>query len=129
MEIVRSFAALLAGFGTMVLLIALITFALMRRSTAWIGPPGHPAPAFVAVSMAYSFLAAAAGGFVTAWVALNRPLHTVLTLAIVVLAFGAITALQARGSRPTWYQIALLVASALGVMAGGLLRLHFAGLP
>lgn len=121
MEILKSFLALLAGFATMELLIAGVTAVARRKGNA--RPPG-----FVALTMICSFLAAAAGGYVTAWLAVTRPLHTVLTLAVVVLVIGAITTVQARGTRPAWYQVVLMVVCALGVMAGGLLRLKVAGL-
>lgn len=127
MEILRSFWALLAGFATMELLIAGVTLLLLRGSSGWAGTPSRPSPQYVAANLSCSFLAAAAGGYVCAWIAVNGPLHTVLMLAIVVLAFGAITSLQMRGLRPAWYQVVLLVLCALGVMAGGLLRLKLAG--
>lgn len=128
MEILRGFLALLAGFATMALLVALITGILIKRFPSWVGSPGRPGATYVLVNLLYSFLAAAAGGYVTAWMGSRNPLRTVLTLAIVVLALGALSALQARGKQPAWYQIALLIISTLGVMAGGLLRLKLSGL-
>jgi len=123
MEIMRLFLALLAGFAAMELLIAGVTAVIARRGGAGAGSAG-----MVAVNMACSFVAAAAGGYVTAWLAVTRPLHTVLVLAVVVLVLGAITTVQARGTRPAWQPVALMVVCALGVMAGGLLRLRVAGL-
>lgn len=128
MEILKTFLSLLAGFATMALLIALIGSILGRAIPAWTGLPARPGPAYVFATLAYSFLSAAAGGYVTAWMGSQNPLCTVLTLAIAVLALGALSALQARGRQPAWYQIALLAIAALGVMAGGLLRLKLAGL-
>ncbi|MFP5236453.1 MAG: hypothetical protein ACLGSD_11175 [Acidobacteriota bacterium] len=116
----RAFVALLAGFATMELLIAGVTAAFARRGGAGAG--------MVAANMVCSFVAAAAGGFVTAWLAATRPLHTVLVLAVVVLVFGAISTVQTRGRRPAWQPVALMVVCALGVMAGGLLRLKATGL-
>jgi hypothetical protein len=120
-EILRSFLALLAGFAAMELLIAGATAVIARKGGA--GSAG-----LVAVNMACSFAAAAAGGYVTAWLAVTRPLHTVLVLAVVVLVLGAITTVQTRGTRRAWQPVALMVVCALGVMAGGLLRLRVAGL-
>lgn len=127
MEILRSFWALLAGFATMELLIAAVTLLLLRGTSGWAGTPSRPSPAYVTANLSCSFLAAVVGGYVCAWMAVNGSLHTVLTLAIVVLVFGAISALQVRGLRPAWYQVAQMVVCALGVMAGGLLRLKLAG--
>lgn len=122
MEILRSFVALLAGFAAMELLIAGVRAVVARK-----GGAGTGSAVRVAVNMVCSFVAAAAGGYVTAWLAVTRPLHTVLVLAVVVLVFGAITTVQARGTRPAWQPVVLMVVCALGVMAGGLLRLRVAG--
>lgn len=128
MEVLKSFLALLAGFATMALLVALITGILIKRFPGWVGTPGRPGASYVTVNLIYSFFAAAGGGYVTAWMGSQNPLRTVLTLAIVVLALGALSALQARGKQPAWYQIALIILSTFGVMAGGLLRLKLTGL-
>jgi len=45
-----------------------------------------------------------------------------------VLILGAISALQARGRQPAWYQLVLLILAPLGVVAGGLVRLRVAGI-
>ena len=128
MEVLRTFLSLLAGFATMALLIAFVGSILGRAIPAWTGLPQRPSPGYVLATLAYSSLSAAAGGYVTAWMGSQNPLRTVLTLAIVVLALGALSALQARGRQPAWYQVSLLVITSLGVMAGGLLRLKLAGL-
>ncbi len=127
MVILRTFMALLAGFATMAVLVMGVTALLSRLTPGWVGSEGRPGPGYVFVNLGYSFLAAAAGGYVTAWVADVNPLPLVLGLAVVVLVMGAISALQARGRQPVWYQVALLVISPLGVVAGGLVRLRATG--
>ena len=127
MVILRTFMALLAGFATMAVLVMGVTALLSRLTPGWVGSEGRPGPGYVFVNLGYSFLAAAAGGYVTAWVADVNPLPLVLGLAVVVLVMGAISALQARGRQPVWYQVALLVISPLGVVAGGLVRLRAMG--
>jgi hypothetical protein len=119
--------ALLAGFATMAVLVMGVTALLSRLTPGWVGSEGRPGPGYVFVNLGYSFLAAAAGGYVTACVADVNPLPLVLGLAVVVLVMGAISALQARGRQPVWYQVALLVISPLGVVAGGLVRLRATG--
>lgn len=128
MVILKSVFALMAGFAVMTVLVIVLTAVLQRRFPAWVGVPTRPRPAYIAVNLAWSFLAAVAGGYVTAWIAAENPLGNALALAIVVLAMSAISALQARGRQPVWYQIALLVISPLGVLAGGMARLHVLGL-
>jgi hypothetical protein len=119
--------ALLAGFAAMTALVFAFTMLLAKKAPAWVGAPGKPNPAYVLVNIAYSFFAAAAGGYITAWIAADNPLPRVLALAIVVLAMSAISALEARGRQPLGYQIALAVLTPIAVLAGGLIRLKGIG--
>jgi hypothetical protein len=124
----RAFFALLAGFAIMVAVVIVVTALLQRLAPDWVGVASRPRPGYVFVNLGYSFLAAAGGGYVTAWTAGMNPLPDVLALAVVVLVLGAISALQARGRQPAWYQITLLIISPLGVVAGGLMRLRGLGI-
>jgi hypothetical protein len=126
--IVRAFLALLAGFATMALIVIAVNGIFGRLTPDWVGARGRPDAGYVFVNLGYSFLAAAAGGYVTAWAGAINPLTNVLALAIVVLVFGAISALQERGRQPIWYLAALLVVAPLGVVAGGLVRLRVMGM-
>ena len=125
---VHAFLALLAGFATMAVVVMILTALLMRLVPEWAVAEGRPRPAYVFVNLGYSFLAAAAGGYVTAWLAAGNPLVLVLVLGIVVLAMGGLSALQARGKQPVWYALTLLAISPLGVLAGGLVRLRVMGI-
>jgi hypothetical protein len=126
--ILRAAWALLAGFAVVTALVFAFTMLLRKKAPIWVGTPARPNPAYVLVNLAYSFLAAMAGGYVTAWMTTDNPLPKVLTLAIIVLAMSAISALEARGRQPLRYQIALAVFSPIGVVIGGLLRLKVLGL-
>ena len=128
MVILHAFIALVAGFAVMVTLVISITALLTRMVPSWVGDQGRPQPGYVFVNLGYSFLAAAAGGCVTAWIAQANPLVHVLALGMVVLALAALSALQSRGKQPIWYQLALVAISPLGVLAGGLLRLRVLGI-
>ena len=128
MVILHAFLALLAGFATMALLVVALTALLIRLMPRWVGEQGKPQPGYVFVNLGYSFLAAAAGGYVTAWVAAANPLVHVLALGIVVLALAALSALQSRGKQPTWYALALVAISPMGVLAGGLMWLRVVGI-
>jgi hypothetical protein len=120
--------SLLAGFAVMAVIVILVTALLRWLAPEWTRPEQHPKAGYVFVTLGYSFLAAAAGGYATAWVAGLRPLPNVLALAVAVLALGAISALQARRRQPAWYQVALLILAPLGVVAGGLVRLRVMGI-
>ncbi len=124
----HAFLALLAGYATMAVLVIVMTALLARLTPSWVGAEGRPGPGYVIVNLGYSFLAAAAGGYVTAYAAAGNPLYHVLVLGIIVLVLGALSALQSRGKQPIWYQLALLGVAPLGVMAGGLLRLRILGI-
>jgi hypothetical protein len=124
----HAFLALAAGFLTMVVLVAFLTALLMKLTPSWVGEQGKPQPGYIFVNLGYSFLAAAAGGYVTAWLAAANPLYHVLALGLIVLALAALSAMQAKGKQPIWYQLTLIALSPIGVLAGGLVRLRVLGI-
>jgi hypothetical protein len=124
----HAFLALAAGFLTMAILVAVLTALLVRLTPSWVSEEGKPQPGYIFVNLGYSFLAAAAGGYVTAWLAVANPLFHVLALAIIVLALAALSALQAKGKQPVWYQLTLVAMTPIGVLAGGLVRLRVMGI-
>ncbi len=142
MVVLHAFLALAAGFATMAVLIAVVTALLQKLTPSWVGEtvkpgssrtgPGQPGgekakPGYIFVNLGYSFLAAAAGGYVTAWIAQHNPLVHVLALAITVLLLAALSALQQRGPQPVWYMLTLVGLTPIGVLAGGLVRLRVLG--
>jgi hypothetical protein len=126
--IIHAFLALLAGFATIAVLVMLVAALLIRLAPDWAGADGKPQPGYAFVNLGYSFLAAAAGGFVTAWASVANPLIHVLVLGIVVLAVAALSALQERGEQPIWYALAMVALTPVGVLAGGLVRLRVLGI-
>lgn len=128
MVILHAFLALFAGFSIMALLVIAMTALLKRMVPSWTGTEDEPQSGYMVVNLGYSFLAGAAGGYVTAWTAVANPLIHVLALGMVVLAIAALSALQLRGKQPIWYQLSLVAISPIGVLAGGLLRLRVLGI-
>ena len=128
MVVVHAFLALLAGFATMALLVAVATALLRKLTPDWVETTGTPKPAYVFVNLGYSFLAAAAGGYVTAWIAQQNPLIHTLALAIAVLLLAALSALQQKGQQPVWYLIVLVALTPAGALVGGLIRLRSLGI-
>ena len=128
MLILRAFLALAGGFAAMVLLVGVATAVLMKLAPRWVGAKGRPSGTYIAVNLGYSFIAAIAGGYVTAWIASENPLIQVLALALIVLLFSALSALQQRGKQPVWYQLTLLAMTPVGVFVGGWIRLKLTGL-
>jgi hypothetical protein len=71
----HAFLALLSGFAVIAIIVVLATALLARTVPQWVGTEGNPRPGYAFVNLGYSFLAAAAGGYVTAWVsAIANPL-------------------------------------------------------
>jgi hypothetical protein len=124
----HAFLALAAGFVTMALLVAILTALLMRFVPSWVSDQGKPQPGYIFVNLGYSFLAAAAGGYVTALLSVANPLFHVLALGIIVLALAALSAMQSKGRQPIWYQLTLIALTPIGVLAGGLIRLRVLGI-
>ena len=128
MVVLHAFLALVSGFATMAVLVAVITVLLQKLTPGWVGEKERPKPGYIFVNLGYSFLAAAAGGYVTAWIAGHNPLVHVLALAITVLLLAALSALQQRGKQPVWYMLTLVALTPLGVLAGGIVRLRVTGI-
>lgn len=128
MVILHAFLALVAGFATIAALVASVTVLLQKLIPSWVGVEGNPGGGYIFVNLGNSFLAAAAGGYVTAWLAQANPLIHVLALAITVLVLSALSVLQQRGRQPVWYVLTLVALSPLGVFAGGLVRLRILGI-
>jgi hypothetical protein len=128
MLILHAFLALLAGFLSMAVLVGAATVVLAKLVPEWVGAPGHPRAGYIFVNLGYSFAAAMAGGYVTAWLAKDSPLIHALALALIVLLLAALSAIQQRGTQPIWYQLTLIAISPLGVLAGGLVRLKALGI-
>lgn len=128
MVTLHAFLALAAGFLTMVILVAALTALLSWLTPSWVADQGKPQLGYMFVNLGYSFLAAAAGGYVTSWLAVANPLYHVLALSIIVLALAALSAMQSRGKQPIWYQLTLTAITPLGVLAGGLASLRVMGI-
>ncbi len=128
MVAIHAFLALTAGFAVVML------FALSLRGVVQLLAPSlaavdpRPGLSYTITNLGASFLAGAAGGYVTAWIASSNTLVHVLGLALIVLALGALSALQSRGQQPVWYQLAQVALSPVGVFAGGLVRLRVLGI-
>jgi hypothetical protein len=126
--ILHAFLALASGFAVMAVLVIAMTALLKRTVPSWSDTVVKLPADYVVVNLGFAFLAAAAGGYVTAWEAAANPLIHVLALALIVLALAALSALQLRGKQPIWYQLALVAVSPIGVLAGGLMRLRVLGI-
>lgn len=128
MVILHAFLALVAGFAATVLLATIAGALLGRLVPGWSPQESHPGTSAVIVNTGSTFLSAAAGGYLTAWVAAANPLIHVLALGMAVLALSALSALQSRDKQPVAYLLAMVAVTPLGVLAGGLVRLRVLGI-
>ncbi len=97
----RAFLSLLAGFAAMAAIVIVMTVLLRWLAPEWVGIERRPRAGYVFVNLGYSFLAAAAGGYVTAWAAGMSPLPSVLALAVVVWPWARSAPCRREdGSRP-----------------------------
>ena len=127
MVTLHAFVVLLAGFATMALIVTVVTVLLQRFTPNWANSTVSPKPGYTFVNLGCTFVAAGAGGYVTAWIAQHNPLIHVLALAMTVLLLSALSALQQRGKLPVWYLLALVAISPVGAFVGGLIRLRVLG--
>lgn len=128
MILLRAFYALVAGFIVVLLVQAAAVVVLRRRVPSWAGVQAKPRVGYTLVNGGILLIAAAAGGWVTAQLALANPLIHTLGLALVMLLMSALTAMQSRGRQPVWYLLLMLPIAPLGVFAGGIIFLRWFGL-
>lgn len=127
MVMLRAFESLFAGFAVVVLLGLATRLLLQRLAPEWAEASATLGAGLVLVNLGSSFLAAAAGGYVTAWLTDNSLLY-VLALGFIVLVVVALSALQQRGKKPVAYLLVSVAIAPLGVLAGGLVRLRVEGI-
>lgn len=128
MVALHTFLALAAGFAVVMLIALGLRGVLQLVAPSLAAVAARPGLSYTIVNLGASFLASAAGGYVTAWIAAANPLVHVLALALIILGLAALSALQARGQQPIWYQLAQVALSPVGVFAGGMVRLRVLGI-
>ena len=128
MKILHSFLAIGGGFLTVALLIAIATLAEKRLAPGAAREFSQPRRLDLWLNLILSAVSAAAGGYITTWIARENPLVHTLALALVVLLLSALSALQLKGKQPVAYQLSLTALTPLAVLGGGLLRLKQTGL-
>jgi hypothetical protein len=128
MVMLHAFLSLAAGFAAVVLVVLALRGLMQLLAPSFARIEARPGVSYTVVNLGASFLAGAAGGYITAWLGAANPLVHVLALGLIILALAALSALQARGQQPVWYHLAQVAIAPLGVLAGGLLRLRVLGI-
>lgn len=129
----RAFGALFAGFVAATILQIAVAVTLRRWTPDWAEADewlkSHESKsAGTVVHLGGAFLAAAAGGYVTAWGATGNPLAYVLALGVALLVLSGLSALQKREKQPVWFLLAQVAIAPVGVLAGGFVRLRMSGM-
>lgn len=120
----RSIGAVLAGMLVVVVLSLGTDLAL---HAAGIFPPldQRMSDALLVLATAYRTVYAVVGGYVTAWLAPNRPLYHALVNGLIGVALSLLGAVLTwnKALGPHWYPIALVITALPTAWAGGKLRL------
>jgi hypothetical protein len=119
----RSIIAVVAGFLFVVVLAVAADAILLTTWPSAFGPTGGSRNvAVLALTLAYTAVFAAAGAYVTAWLAPYGPLRHALALGAISLAISAIAVIGAWDSAPPWYHVVALVQVVPMAWIGGWLR-------
>ena len=119
----HSLLAVLAGFAAMAVLVILstaiaATLLVPGGMSATATGAGSLPRAYLMVNLGCSALAAFVGGAVTARIASGSPLWHGAALAAVMVAMSILSARQARGTQPRWYQLTLMTAMPAVALVG-----------
>jgi peptidoglycan/LPS O-acetylase OafA/YrhL len=98
------------------------TYALQTIKPEWylIGAP--LASGYLAANIAYTLVAAFAGGFVTVRIAARAPLKHAYALAAVSVAMTVLAALTGEQEQPRWFQALRAVVMVAAIVAAGRMR-------
>ncbi len=125
MNILKSIGAVLAGFVT-VFVLSVVTDVILE--SLGIFPPPSDLGLFVrwmlVVAFLYRSVYAAAGGYVTAWLAPHNPMAHVLVLGIIGTIGGIAGVVVGWNLSEHWYPIALAVTALPLVWFGGSLHMR-----
>jgi hypothetical protein len=123
---VRSIIAIAAGYLTLAILVGILVMTLgIMVPTAIPNNETIPSLGWVFFIEIFSLLAAAAGGYLTAFVARGSRISHVQLLGAVVLLVGLIQIWAGMNKLPIWYLVLQVAVSLVGVfLGGGLLTRH-----
>ena len=103
----------------MAVAVILFTVVVKTLSPSWFASEGAPVAPYLAVNISYSFVAAFAGGYVAAWIAVRFPVQHAVALGGLVLVMTIVSAVQYGNRQPGWYQALLAVLMPLAAILGG----------
>lgn len=112
----RTALAIVAGYAVMVILLTLV-------QEAWLGGVGyHESPrGELALAGFFSFLSAAAGGFVAAWIGGRQYLAHGLAVAAGVVVETTVLLITGGLSGPLWFDLLASLSLIVGILLGAAL--------
>jgi hypothetical protein len=129
-QLFRTVAAVIVGLITITLIVEPIEFAIVTGANGGVTADPYEyflvrnRPWLLAAKMIYHTLAAAAAGYLPAWIAGRARLtHAAAVALLQVLAFGvAMITPELRSTGPDWMWWTLVVATPLAILGGAALR-------
>jgi hypothetical protein len=117
---IRSVLAVITGY----VLTAVIVIACTLLAAKYMIPEDavEPPRAYLIVNIAYSLLAAMAGGYLTAWIARRAPLAHAGALALVVVTMGVATMAGGPQGQAGVFGWGIVGLGVIGALGGGALR-------
>jgi len=122
MTIIRSIAAIVAGFGFMASTVMVGTIIAAASGVVPASPIGY-----LAASLTVRMLGAVLGGWLAARIAIHAPFAHAIVLAAIVAGMSIATAINV--PQPAWYSVIIGVIGVIGVLLGGWLRASAAAMP
>jgi hypothetical protein len=117
-SLVRSVASIVSGYLATTLIVVMLRVATFRAFGMRLGDP--PTPAYLAINVAISTVAAIVGGWLCAILAQTRPFLHVAILALLFVTAGLITARTRQPlHQPDWYVPTVAVLALAGSLFGG----------
>lgn len=115
---IRSLLAVLVGYAVLAAVVLLLFYLWFAGAQ----PAEPPTRDFLFLALGVGFVAAVAGGWVTALVAPGHRWKHIQGLAALVLLVAAVNLFWSAGLEPLWFQLGNIAAGVVGVFVGGSLK-------
>ena len=117
-SVLRAFFAVMVGYMVMMLSVIVLTLIFVKTMGL---KTGNPTPGYLFINVVYTFLAATIGGYVTARIAVVKPIAVAGVLAALLVIMGVISYRHYTGLQPFWYQVMMMVTPSLCALGGAAL--------
>jgi hypothetical protein len=122
-SLLRSIAAVVAGFVAMAAIVMLLT-VLLGGLPGMAAPDGGASNLWLVVNLAYSFLAAAAGGWVVARLAPAAGMAHAVSLVALLVLMNVSGGMEPMPGQPDWYPVVILLILVCGLPLGAYVQVQ-----